>query len=102
MRRRVAVFLAVDVQHSTLEVDLLPSKANQLADAQPVAIGKQDQRSVSQSVPPHLRCGGDQALDLGRSKVVAPDLSREQLLAELRRRVLKARIVLIDKAPSFP
>src|ERR1700694_4973062 len=71
MRRSVAILLAVDVQCAAQQVNLFPPELHELAYPQAVAVGNQDQRCVTHTMPPSLACCGDQALDLGWSEVLA-------------------------------
>src|SRR6266852_5800751 len=71
MRRSVAALLTVDVQCAARQVNLLPAELHELAHAQPVAVGDQDQGSITHTMPPSLACCSDQALDLSWGEVLA-------------------------------
>jgi hypothetical protein len=42
VRGSVAVLFPVNVQHSALQIDLVPSKANEFANSQAVVVGEKD------------------------------------------------------------
>src|ERR1700694_5941459 len=71
MRRSVAALLTVDVQCAARQVNPFPTELNELAHAQAVTVGDQDQSSIPHTMPPSLACCGDHALDLSWGEVLA-------------------------------
>src|ERR1022692_3121567 len=71
MRRSVAALLTVDMQCATRQVNLFPAEFHELAHAQAVTVGDQDQGSITHTMPPSVACCGDHALDLGWGEVLA-------------------------------
>src|ERR1700730_7580996 len=62
MRRSVAALLTVDVQCAARQVHLFPTELHELAHAQAVTVGDQDQGCVTHTMPPSLACCGDHQL----------------------------------------
>jgi hypothetical protein len=59
------------VERALLKVDLIPAKRYQLGDAQGMAIGQEDQRSVAVSIPARTPRSVDHRAHFGRSEVFA-------------------------------
>src|SRR5450759_72665 len=71
MRRSVAALFAVDVQCAARQVNLFPTQLHELAHAQAVTVGDQDQRSIPYTMAPSLACCSDETLHLSWGEVLA-------------------------------
>ena len=72
MRRGHAVLQSRDVQQAGLEIDLVPAHRDELADAQPMPVGEEDERAIARTVAADLAGGLQQLLDLLRRQIFAP------------------------------
>ena len=70
MARRHAILEARDVQRPGLELDLVPAQRHELADAQPVTVGEEEEGAVAVAVPAGLAGRDQELLDFRRRQVL--------------------------------
>jgi len=64
VRTIAAIFQAIDVNEAFAQIDGIPTQGDQLADAQRMAVGNEDQCGIAVPMPSDLLRGLDQLLDL--------------------------------------
>jgi hypothetical protein len=74
MNARRAVLGAADIDGRGVQVNLLPAKVNQLADAQRMPEGHQDQQPIAARIAA-LASSGHQLVDLGFRQIFALPVS---------------------------